>query len=209
MNEEIVYLVDDDAQWMNSIDEWLAEHGMRTRKYASAAEFLYFLSTVKIDRLRGCVLLDMKMPEMEGDELFRKLLAMGIRLPIAFLSSHVDSKKVSKLAIEGAATYITKTDKDLSKEVEKLLRRHRIFLVEFAKHQKILDRVEALDEKEHQVFLTTAKNPGAKLAAEALGVSLRTYYRVLEEVNSKLELRNLADLVSAYHEWQKAQAMRP
>lgn len=209
MTEEIVYLVDDDTLWMNSIEEWLAEHGMRTRKFASAAEFLYFLSTMNIGRLRGCILLDMKMPEMEGDELFRKLIALGVRLPIAFLSSHVDSKKVSRLATEGAATYITKTDKELDKEVTKLLHRHREFLREFAKHEKILGMIESLDEKEHQVFLTTVKHPGAKLAADVLGMSLRTYYRVLEEVNRKLELRNLADLVNAFHEWQKAQSLRP
>jgi FixJ family two-component response regulator len=209
MNEEIVYLIDDDVRWMNSIEEWLREHGMQIRKFASGAEFLYFLSNKNVDSLRGCVLLDMKMPEMEGDELFRKLLALGVRMPIAFLSSHVDSKKVSRLATEGAATYITKTDKELDKEVAKLLQRHRTFLLEYGKMGKILEMVESLDEKEHQVFLTTVKHPGAKLAADALGMSVRTYYRALEEVNRKLELRNLADLVNVYHQWQKAQTLRP
>jgi FixJ family two-component response regulator len=206
---EVVYLVDDDAKWSATICELLDSSGIEVRSFPSAADFLAFLGTVSVPALRGCVLLDMLMPETSGEALFRALLERGVRLPIAILSAHVDSKKVSKLSAEGAANYITKTDQELEQEVQKLLQRHRDFLPRFAGYADILRRIGTLTDDERAVFELSMENEKVEWIADKLQVSPRKAFRDKASLKEKLNVRTTAELVKAYHDWQTGLKLRP
>ena len=82
----LVCVVDDDDSMRESLPDLLREFGLRSRAFASPADFLQ--STV-VDEAK-CLILDMAMPGMSGPELRRELLRQGHDIPTIFITAHVD-----------------------------------------------------------------------------------------------------------------------
>jgi FixJ family two-component response regulator len=204
-----VFLLDDDPAWLATIMEGLTLLDIPSEAFYKGEDLIERFATANREELRGCVLLDMMMPDMNGEDVFRRLIGLGVRLPIAFLSSHVDTKKASKLAVEGAATYITKTDGQLFEEIQAMLARHADFLGRWAPFGDILSRVASLTPEEHQVFELSVINEKAEWIAGEMNCSVRTAFRTLAEVKEKLNVRTAAELVKANRDWKTASKMRP
>jgi len=83
----VIHLVDDDASFRTAIARRLALAGYEVRLFSSAEEFLRARPD---DNQPGCILLDVRMPVLNGPELQRRLGELGCTLPIIFLTAHED-----------------------------------------------------------------------------------------------------------------------
>ncbi len=118
-----VHLVDDDASVRAAVEDLLASVGLSTRSYVSAADFL--------DRARldepGCLVLDVRMPGMNGLDLQQELQRRGLALPIIFITGHGDIPMSVRAMKQGALEFLTKPfrDQDLLDAITRRCARRR------------------------------------------------------------------------------------
>ena len=98
----LIYVVDDDAAVRRSLSLLLQSHGFSVRSCDSPAQFL---ARFEPDR-RACLLLDLRMPGMDGAELQRRLVEEGHRLPIVILTGHGDVSAAVRAMKQGAIDFI-------------------------------------------------------------------------------------------------------
>jgi FixJ family two-component response regulator len=99
-----VLVVDDDLSVRRSVARLLKAFGYRTETFASAREFL---ASARIDP-PGCLLLDVRMPEMSGFDLFEHLKAAGHDLPVIFITGHGDIPMAVRAMKAGACDFLVK-----------------------------------------------------------------------------------------------------
>jgi FixJ family two-component response regulator len=101
---ELMAIVDDDESVRDATSSLLRSNGFKVEVFSSAEEFLEspFLT------LTGCVLLDIGMPGMSGLELQRRLIGAGWRIPIIYITAHVDPKIRQEAIRAGAAAFLSK-----------------------------------------------------------------------------------------------------
>jgi FixJ family two-component response regulator len=99
-----VFVVDDDLSVRRSLARLLKAFGYRTETFASAREFL---ESARIDR-PGCLLLDVRMPEVSGFDLFEDLKAAGHTLPVIFITGHGDIPMAVRAMKAGAWDFLAK-----------------------------------------------------------------------------------------------------
>ena len=103
-DEQSVYIVDDDQAMRESMQMLLEMLGYRVQSFANAKAFLAFCS----DQDRGCLVLDMCMPDMNGLELQQALRQRGYELPILFLSGFGDVPTTVRAVQSGAVDVLEK-----------------------------------------------------------------------------------------------------
>jgi two-component system cell cycle sensor histidine kinase/response regulator CckA len=117
----IVYLVDNDPEWLETLAERLEMGGIQVMRFTSGAQLIGYLKSIDIRAMHGVVLLDLMMPELNGEETFRRIRELGVAIPIGFLSSHVEDRRLDVLSVEGAAACITKTDRHIFEKIRLLV----------------------------------------------------------------------------------------
>lgn len=115
---ELVHIVDDDAQVRAATSYLLSSKGYTTEIYASGSEFLR-----DADLERGCILLDLRMPGMDGLEVQEELVSRGVLLPVVVISGHGDVGTAVKAMKLGAVDFLEKPyrEEDLTAAVERAL----------------------------------------------------------------------------------------
>lgn len=198
MNEETsrVYVVDDDAAVRDALDALLGSVGLPATTYASAEEFLKLADA----RMRGCLLLDVRMPDMGGMELQSKLQERGVLLPVIFITGHGDVPMAVRALKAGAADFIEKPFNE-----QQLLDRIQLSLDEDRKaSQARLAREEAragfshLTAREMVVMELIAAGGHSKAIAAELDIKERTVDVHRFNIMHKVGARTLADLL---HRW--------
>src|SRR4051812_16715924 len=107
-SERVIYVVDDDAGVRRSLERLLDVVGFRVISYESPAAFL----SGAADLPPGCILLDMRMPEMDGLELQVRLLELGISLPVIVMTGQGDVQGAVRAMKAGAIDFIEKPFSD-------------------------------------------------------------------------------------------------
>jgi two-component system response regulator FixJ len=100
----LVAIVDDDASVRQSSDRLIRSFGFRTQIFASGREFLSSVASGNA----ACVLLDMRMPEMDGLEIQRALAERGARTPIVFLTGRASEEEERRARSAGAVAFLRK-----------------------------------------------------------------------------------------------------
>ena len=100
----LVAIVDDDASVRQSSDRLIRSFGYRTQIFASGREFLSSVASGNAT----CVLLDMRMPEMDGLEIQRALAERGARTPIVFLTGRASEEEERRARTAGAVAFLRK-----------------------------------------------------------------------------------------------------
>jgi FixJ family two-component response regulator len=101
----LIAVVDDDISVRESLDSLIRSAGLAVRVYASAEEFLNSNHHGEVD----CLILDVRLPRMNGFELHRELLARSCRVPVVFMTAHgYDDRARSEAASEWTVAYLTK-----------------------------------------------------------------------------------------------------
>lgn len=190
--EQTVFLVDDDAAIRESMALMLDQAGLRVRTFPCAAAFLDACGPAE----PGCLVLDLRMPDMSGLELQRILRDRGYTLPIVFLSAFGDVPTTVRAIQGGALDFL---EKPVSMEV--LLERIRRSLEEdrgrrglAAQQRQVRALFGQLTPREREVMELAIKGLVNKAIASQLGISPRTVENHRARLMEKLEVRNVAEL---------------
>jgi FixJ family two-component response regulator len=188
-----VYVVDDEEPMRNALRRMLVAEGIRVECFASAAEFL----RSPIETYRGCLLLDLGMPGMNGIELQATLAERGIRIPIIFLTGTTDVADAVLAMKGGAADFLQKPFDNVV-----LVARIRLVLDGEDGAVSVLDdlgeirtKVASLTAREREVMQLVVMGNSSKMTGRALGVSHRTVEIHRARIMKKMEAASLAALV--------------
>jgi two-component system response regulator FixJ len=189
---ETVHVVDDDEAVRDSLRVLLEAFSFVVRTHDSATAFL-----AVAPGLRGCVLTDVRMPEIDGLELQQRLSKRGIRLPVIVMTGQGDIPVAVRAMKAGAVDFLEKPFNE-----EQLLAAVRRALEESKRLQEIevvageaARRLATLTPREHEVLDLLVSGRPTKAIAKELGTSPRTIEVHRSRVFEKLQVRSLPDLV--------------
>ena len=192
MSDAVVHVVDDDADARDSLAFLLETADFRVRTYTSALAFLSELSEVE----PGCVITDVRMPGMSGQELVRRLKAEGSPLPVVMITGHGDIPMAVEAMRDGVVDFIEKpfSEARILAALERALAAAPQPTVSDDQAQ-VLARMETLSERERQVLDGVVAGHPNKIIARDLGISPRTVEIYRAKLMSKMHADNLAALV--------------
>ncbi len=190
----VVHLIDDDEALRTAITRLLKASGLEVRTYASVAEFLL----VRMGTLRGCLILDVRMPGgPNGLELQKALKRQGETLPVIFLTGHGDLPMGIQAMKDGAFDFLAKPiqHEDLLRVVEAALTREAVGREASTRLRELAARAGQLSPTEREVFRrVVAGQPNKQIAAD-LSCSERTVKAHRAQVMTKMGANSLAELV--------------
>ncbi|MBN8281306.1 MAG: response regulator transcription factor [Gammaproteobacteria bacterium] len=188
-----VFVVDDDDGVRTSLGILLDSAGYRAVAFASAREFLD-----QYDAARpGCLLLDMRMPEMTGMELLHELAGRGAFLPVIFITGHGDVPMAVESMKAGAFDFLQKpfSPKDLLERVERALAADTEARQVLSRVEELRRRHATLTPREKEVMALIVAGRANKVIAMDLGLSERTVEIHRARVMEKMATRSVAHLV--------------
>lgn len=191
--EPVVHIVDDDAAVRQSLSFLLASDGLPVRLHESAVAFLEKVGVGG----QGCVVTDVRMPEIDGIEFLRRLRQRGYAMPVVVMTGHADVPLAVEAMKEGALDFVEKPfdDDTILGAVRLALSRHREQHRLDNESQEIRQRLQSLSERERQVLDgLVAGNPN-KVIAFDLDISPRTVEIYRANVMTKMQARSLSELV--------------
>ena len=186
----LVHIVDDDAQVRAATSFLLASHGYTTEVYSSGTEFL------RDARLtRGCILLDLRMPGLDGHEVQEELRRRGVDLPVVIMSGHGDVDAAVQAMKLGAFDYLSKParEEDLFGAIERALSSHRETEVRRAAAANAAARLQSLSPRERQILQGLLGGLSNKEIARCLVLSPRTVEMHRANMMDDLGITNLAE----------------
>jgi FixJ family two-component response regulator len=190
-----VYIVDDDASFRNAMERRLKHAGYEVATYPSA---LHFLVSLPNQSLPGCILLDVRIPELSGPELQQQLSELGSTLPIIFLTGYPDIRATVQTVKAGAEDFLTKPvpSNKLLQAIERAIAHHEVTQGLKSKLDMIRSHIAALTPREQQVFALVVRGGNNKHVARALGCTERTIKAHRHRVMEKMQVRSLPELVT-------------
>lgn len=192
-NKPVIYVVDDDEGMRRALPVLLGTVGYQTATFARPAEFLsqHDLSQP------GCLVLDIRMPELSGLEVQQQLNRKGSMIPVIFITGHGDVPMAVQAMKEGAFDFLQKPfrDQDLLDRINQALQldaENRKAVMERAELQR---RFDSLTPRERQVMDCIVDGHANKVIAIDLGLSERTVEIHRANVMEKMGARSVAHLV--------------
>jgi len=195
MDEIIVFVVDDDASVRKSLGRLLRTAGYPTETFASVPDFL----SREHHCGAGCLVMDVRMPEVSGLEAGEKLSQANYRLPMVFISGYADVPSSVRAMKSGAVDFLSKPvgEDDLLAAVRTALDREQLQRRTQAEVDKVRQRVASLTPREQEVLHHVVAGQLNKQIAASLGVGEKTIKVHRARVMQKMQTPTLADLVRA------------
>ena len=189
-----IHVIDDDASVRTAVGRVLRAAGYEVTLYDSASRLLENLPAAD----RGCILLDLQMPGINGAQLQEVLGKMGFELPIIFLTGHGDIPTSVRAIKAGAEDFLAKPapKKVLLEAVERALRRYDERHEQNVRLSALRGRISALTPREREVFGLVVRGKLNKQIAHELGTSERTIKAHRHSIMQKFDVGSLAELVS-------------
>jgi two-component system response regulator FixJ len=191
--EQLIYIVDDDDAVRDSLSVLLEARDYIVRAFASAPEFLAAAPTLPL----GCLIADIRMPEMDGLELQQRLIERQLRFPLIVITGHGDVPIAVRAMKAGAVDFIEKPF-----AVETILKSAEIALAGLAESgdRKPLaataaTRLILLTPREREVLLGLLAGLPNKSIAYDLAISPRTVEIHRARIMDKMEARSLSELI--------------
>jgi two-component system, LuxR family, response regulator FixJ len=190
---DIVHVIDDDDAVRDSIAFLLVSSGLQAKTHGSAAAFLEDFPSPDI----GCVVTDIRMPEMNGIELLREIRASDAALPVIVITGHGDVPLAVEAMKLGAADFIEKPfdDDTLIESIRAALNRRHEHSDTEARLVEIRTRLATLSAREQEVLEGLVAGRANKVIAYDLGISPRTVEVYRANVMTKMQAATLSDLV--------------
>jgi two-component system response regulator FixJ len=193
MTESVVHVIDDDPAMRDSLQFLLETAELAPRTYPSAAEFLQHLQELE----PGCVVTDVRMPEMSGLELLHALKARGVTWPVIVMTGHADVPLAIEAMKAGVLDFIEKPFEDevllsairggLAKAEDATRRAEELSLIR--------SRLDSLSPRERDVLEGLVAGRPNKVIAFDLGISPRTVEIYRANLMTKMAAGSLSELV--------------
>jgi two-component system, LuxR family, response regulator FixJ len=191
--EPVIYVIDDDEAVRQSLEFLLKTEGMTVRGFDSAKSFLEVLPEIH----SGCIVTDVRMPDITGIDLLRKIKELGIDLPVIVITGHGDIALAVEAMKIGAVDFLEKPfdDDTLIDAVRGSLSRTADAAQRNAELSEIQNRLTGLSNRERQVLEGLVAGKANKVIAFDLGISPRTVEIYRANLMTKMSANSLSDLV--------------
>ena len=192
-SESLVHVIDDDPAMRDSLEFLFDTAGLPVRAYDSAVAFMAALG----EGAEGCVVTDVRMPEMSGVELLKELRDRGSSLPVIVITGHGDVPLAIEAMKSGAKDFLEKPfdDERLLGVVRSALEESGASRGERAEQAQVLQRIGKLSHRERQVLKRLVDGQLNKTIAWELGISPRTVEVYRAKLMAKMGAPAFADLV--------------
>ncbi len=189
----IVYVIDDDEAARQSLEFLLRANDFKVETFESGTAFLKVASGVK----SGVVVTDVRMPEISGMELLRRLREIKVQLPVIVMTGHGDVPLAVEAMKSGATDFLEKPfdDSSLLAAVRTALSRQDGDSRHQAERAGIDERLSALSNREREVLEGLVAGHANKRIAYDLGISPRTVEIYRANLMTKMQAGSLSDLV--------------
>ncbi len=197
-----IFIVDDDAGVRDALSMMLEVAGYSVAAFHGAAEFLDSCTP----DIRGCMILDVDMPDIDGPTLQDELIRRGFELPVIFLSGHGTIPITVRTIKAGALDFLTKPVEGpvLLAHVQKALAQNVSMKARGFSRQSTALRLASLTEREREVLMLTISGYISKEIAKRLGISYRTVEihraHILQKTGASnmLELAHIAGILEFF-----------
>lgn len=185
---QIVHIIDDDGLVLHSVELFLETAGFQTKSYKSAQEFFGHIDKTT----RGCIVTDVRMPEMSGIDLLIKLHRSGLTLPVIVMTGHADVALAVHAMKQGAVDFIEKPfhAESLIAAVQRALERS-----DGPKKAASNARLAMLSARENEVLNGLLQGKSNKVIGRDLNISERTVECHRANVMRKTGAGSVAELV--------------
>jgi FixJ family two-component response regulator len=189
-----VFIVDDDSTLRESLSWLLQSMRMPVRAFASAREFLSACDASQA----GCVLIDVRMPDISGLQLQEMMRARGMRLPVIFITGHGDVPMAVRAMKAGACDFLEKpfNDQMLLELVQQCIAVDADRRRKAAECEWIAERAGSLTHRESEVLDGVVAGRSNKQIANDLGISVKTVEVHRAHVMEKMEAATAGQLAA-------------
>ncbi len=189
----VVSVVDDDPSVLRGLQRLLMAHGLEAETFSSAAAFLAAPRRASV----GCLVLDVRLPDLNGLEIQRLLAERNQELPIVFITGHGDISMSVRAMKAGAIDFLTKpfTEEALLEAISLALKKSRARLAAAQEAAALAGRLASLSSREVEVLREVVAGKLYKQIAADLGIAERTVKLHRARISEKLGVRAVADLV--------------
>ena len=189
----IVYIIDDDKDLRDSLEYLLESVRIATRAYSSATVFLEDFRPEQ----HGCLVCDVRMPDMSGLELYERLVAAGARLPVIFMTAYADVTMAIRALKSGAVEFVEKpfNAQTMLERIQRALAEDRERREEANQWQAVSARMEALTDKEREVLTMILAGAPNKAIAAKTEITERAVEMRRASIMRKLQVHSLAELI--------------
>ena len=188
-----VFVVDDDESVRKSLGNLIRSARLRVETFASAQQFL---DSACVD-LPSCLVLDVRMPRLNGLDLQKRLMEINVDIPIVFITAHGDVPTSVRAMKAGAVEFLIKPfrDEELLDAIDQAIERDRVTRQQKAQIAELRSRHESLTPREREVMDLVVSGLLNKQIALELGTSEITIKVHRSRVMEKMRANSLADLV--------------
>jgi FixJ family two-component response regulator len=193
INNAIIYVVDDDVSICKSLSLLLKSNGFKVETFTRAEDFLSF----KHPKVQSCLVLDVRLPNVNGFALQEMMSQRGIITPIIFITGHGDIPMSVKAMKAGAIDFLPKpfTEKKLLNAITIAISNSKIQNKKQADIAKIKGRIKTLSPRELEVFRFVAQGMLNKQIASRRGTSLQTIKIHRGRVMQKMQAKTVTELI--------------
>jgi FixJ family two-component response regulator len=202
-----VFIVDDDYAVRDGLGLVLETAGFNYQTFESAEHFLEIYDSETC----GCLLLDMNMPGLNGDELQAELIRRNIHLPIIFLTAYGDIGMSVRAIKAGADDFLTKpvSNKLLIERIQAALQHAALIQQQNTEKQALCARLSSLTSREWEVLPHIVSGQSNKEIARQLDISYRTVEIHRAQILKKTAVANFMDLIRLYEACQLPPEIKP
>ncbi|MDO8675390.1 MAG: response regulator [Candidatus Omnitrophota bacterium] len=189
----IIYVVDDDVSVCRALGLLLRSHGFKVETFTDAAGFLAF----KHPKAPSCLVLDIRLPNINGFALQEAMTRRGIATPIIFITGYGDIPMSVKAMKAGAIDFLSKpfTEKKLLNAITLAISRSKIQNKKQDEISRIKRRIKTLSPRELEVFHFVSQGMLNKQIASRRGISLQTIKVHRGRVMQKMQAKTVTELI--------------